>query len=289
MRKLAILKTLHYADLFDYPLRFEEIHKYLVEPLAVEVLEEALTQMGADVKQISADNGFYCLPGREEIIKLRKNREVYSRSKIKKAKRIAGVLKFIPWIKLIGVTGALAMGNSDENDDIDLMIITAPQRLWLTRGVVVTFLLLTSQYRRPKKVKDRICPNLMISENALEFSDRDLFTAHEIIQMRPIYDRENTYQKFINANRWVFDFLPNWKPKVALQLFSSSAFSEQFNHLTIQPFSFLEKLAYKLQLKFMESKKTTEVTTPSIIRFHPPDTRRRILDEYQKRVYTIPK
>lgn len=206
MKKQTILKTLHYADIFDYPLRFEEIQKYSVETLAVEVLKEILSQMGS--------GPYYCLPGREEIIELRKRREVYSQPKLKKARKVAALLKFIPWIKLIGVTGALAVENSDPGDDIDLIIVTAPKRLWLTRGLVVTFLRLTGQYRRPGKIKDKICPNLMLSKDALDFPDHDLFTAHEIVQMKPIYDRENTYQQFLQANRWLKDFLPNWRPDV---------------------------------------------------------------------------
>ena len=288
MSKQAILKTLHYADIFDYPLKVEEIYKYLVEPLTTDVLKETLSWMSADSELISTDCGFYCLPGREGVVGLRKRREVYSRPKVEKAKRIARVLKFIPWIKLIGVTGALAVGNSDEDDDIDLMIITARGRLWLTRGLVVTFLLLTGRYRRPGKIKDMVCPNLMIGDDALEFPDRDLFTAHEIVQMKPIFERGNTYQKFLQANEWIKYFLPNVETGHAPSL------PQQFNHLidsknrrldrTIQQFNFLETLAYKLQLKFMESKKTVEITTPSIIRFHPHDIRQRVLKEYQKRI-----
>lgn len=49
-------------------------------------------------------------------------------------------------------------------------------------------------------------------------------------------------------------------------------------------FNLLEKIAYKLQLKYMEKKKTVETTTPNVIRFHPNDIRQRVLKEYQKRV-----
>jgi len=213
MKKQAILKTLHYADIFHYPLRTEEIKRYTVERLTDGVLIDSLSLMVADGKLIYADN-YYCLSGREKIIELRQRREVCSEPKINKAKRIASVLKFIPWVKLIGVTGALAMGNSEEDDDIDLIIITSPRRLWLTRGIVVIFLRLTGQYRRPGKIKDKICPNLMLSQEALEFPDHDLFTAHEIAQMKPIFCRDNTYQKFLQANGWIKDFLPNWRPNV---------------------------------------------------------------------------
>ncbi len=306
MKKQAILKTLHYADIFDYPLRFEEIEKYLVERSSIGDLEEALTQMGADVKQISADGGYYCLLGREEIVELRKKRQVWSQPKLKKAERIASVLKFIPWIKLIGVTGALAMENSDEDDDIDLMIITSSKRLWLTRGLVVTFLRSTGQYRRANKIKDKICPNLMISEDTLEFHDRDLFTAHEIVQMKPIYDRENIYQKFLQANEWFKDFLPNayrhpepmakdlsrlpaGEAGMRGHLKQVERFFAPLRMTFSKPFSLLEALAYKLQLKYMKKKKTSETTTPSIIRFHPQDLRQKVLDEYQRRVYDLPK
>jgi len=49
-------------------------------------------------------------------------------------------------------------------------------------------------------------------------------------------------------------------------------------------FNLLEKLAYKLQLKYMEKKRTIEITTPSVIRFHPHDIRQKVLGEYQERV-----
>ena len=49
-------------------------------------------------------------------------------------------------------------------------------------------------------------------------------------------------------------------------------------------FDLLEKLAYKLQLRYMKPKKTTEVTTPSIIRFHPHDIRQRVLEEYKQKL-----
>jgi len=283
MSKPAIFKTLHYFDIFDYPLKVEEVHKYLVERLSVDALEKELTQMSADVKLISAGSGFYCLPGREEIIELRKKREGWSQPKLQKAKRIAGVLKFIPWIKLIGVTGALALENSDEGDDIDLVIITSPRRLWLTRGLVVTFLLLTGQYRRANKIKDRICPNLMLSEEALEFPDHDLFTAHEIVQMKPVFERENTYQKFLQANQWVEEFLPNAIESAKCKVQSAKFSSKLKTGNTL--LNSLETLAYRLQLKVMESKRTVEVTTPNVIRFHPEDIRQKVLDEYQKRVY----
>jgi hypothetical protein len=285
MSRQAILKTLHYFDLFDYPLKIEEIHRYLVESLKIDVLKEILSQMIADDKRICADNGFYCLSRREEIVELRQQREKWSRPKLEKAKKIASVLEFIPWIKLIGVTGALAMGNCDEGDDIDLMIITSSNRLWLTRGLVVTFLRLTGQYRRPGKIKDRICPNLIISEEALEFPDHDLFTAHEIAQMKPIFDRGGVCQGFIEANSWVEGFLPNAIEMSNLKSQMSNPYVKSQNFL----FDFLEKTAYKLQLGYMEKKKTIETTTPTTIRFHPQDIRQKVLDEYQRRVYDLPK
>jgi hypothetical protein len=144
---------------------------------------------------------------------------------------------------------------------------------------------LTGQYRRPGKIKDRICPNLIISEEALEFPDHDLFTAHEIAQMKPIFDRGGVCQGFIEANSWVEGFLPNAIEMSNLKSQMSNPYVKSQNFL----FDFLEKTAYKLQLGYMEKKKTIETTTPTTIRFHPQDIRQKVLDEYQRRVYDLPK
>lgn len=278
--RAAVLKTIIYADLFDYPLTASEIKKYLIGQRVDLTTFKSITGL-------SYTDGHYCLPGREKIIELRRQRQAHSQPKLKRAKQAAAVLKFIPWIKLIGVTGALAMENSDEGDDIDLMIITTRRRLWLTRGLVVTFLRLVGQYRRPGKIRDMICPNLMISEDGLEFPDRDLFTAHEIVQMKPIFERGNAHQRFLEANRWIEVFLPNTIKSAKLRVQSAKPSSKFKTRSAV--LNSLETLAHRLQLKYMEEKKTTEITTPSIIRFHPQDMRQKVLDEYQKRVYDVTK
>lgn len=216
----AILRTLAYADVFDYPLNKDEIWRWLIA--------EKRSQKTGDRKKFTRSlksildsdkihfiRGFYCLKDREKIILLRKRKEQYSASKIKLAGKVAGILRLIPWVKLVGVTGALAMRNADKEDDIDLLIITTPNRLWLTRLLAVFLLELTGKRRRPdeEKVKDKICLNMFLDENhlALPQKERDLFSAHEVYQMEPFWQEERTYQRFLKANSWSQKFLPNWK------------------------------------------------------------------------------
>lgn len=213
----AILRTLAYADVFDYPLTKEEIWKWLVGKQATgkrqKEVEKRLKENSYLLSHISYRQGFYSLKGREKIVALRKKREQYSASKLKLAGKVAGIMRLIPWVKLVGVTGALAMSNSDKGDDIDLLIITSKNRLWLTRGLVVTFLRLAGLYRRPGKIKNKICPNMFLDEAHLSIpqKERDLFSAHEVCQMKPLWEKRRTYQRYLRANQWSKEFLPNWK------------------------------------------------------------------------------
>lgn len=214
--KKEILQTLSYADVFDYPFSTSEVWKFLISQRKTRVkdVQRVLSRMSADLKLIDADNKYFFLKGRKEIIETRRKREAWSKPKIKLAEKIAGILRKIPWVKMIGVTGALAMENSNKEDDIDLLIITSKNRLWLTRGLVVTFLRLTGLYRRPGKIKDKICPNMLLDEGhlAVPKKEQDLFSAHEVCQLKVIWEKDETYQKFLKENQWSRKFLPNWKP-----------------------------------------------------------------------------
>lgn len=209
MRK-AILKTLVYADIFDYPLREKEIKKYLICP------KEVNCQIIREDKLIKQKQGYFYLKGREKIIAIRKKRKIYSEKKLEIAYQAANWLKLIPWIKMVGLTGALAMENVKDDDDIDFLIISAKKRLWLTRLLTVLLIELVAKRRRPddKKFKDKICLNMFLDEGRLTLpeNERNLFSSHEICQLKVLWQKKGVYKKFISKNRWLKKYLANWKP-----------------------------------------------------------------------------
>lgn len=214
----AILRTLAYADVFDYPLTSGELYRFLIVDKndSYSDFRRALTRIKTNDKRINTNGEYSFLQGRKEIVAVRKQRKAWSASKLKLAEKVAGILRLIPWVKLIGITGALAMNNSKKDDDLDLLIVTSKNRLWLTRLFSVFLVELIGKRRRPgdKKVKDKICLNMLLDEShlAIPEKERDLFSAHEVCQMKPLWEKERTYQKFLKANQWSQKFLPNWKP-----------------------------------------------------------------------------
>lgn len=220
MEKLqkAILKTLAYADVFGYPLISKELYRFLIadEVFSSVSFRKAFTRINANEKRIDTNGKYFFLRGRKGVVSLRKKREKWSQNKLQIAQKVAKWLKTIPFIKMVAVTGNLAMNNSDKDDDIDLLIIAGKNRLWLTRFLTVLLVELVANRRRPgdKEVEDKICLNMFLDENHLEIPEKeqDLFSAHEVCQLKPIWHKGNTYQEFITQNQWYQKFLPNWKP-----------------------------------------------------------------------------
>ncbi|MFZ5365795.1 MAG: hypothetical protein ACOZBZ_00700 [Patescibacteria group bacterium] len=299
--KKAILSTLAYGDIFNYPLTKEEIWKWLIWE------ERRAKREGRRERefnhwfefvlnscQIRVTQGFYHLPDRENIVKLRKKREAWSQQKLKLAEKVAGILREIPWIKMTGITGALAMKNSQENDDIDLLIITSRNRLWLTRFLTVFLVELFSKRRHPQdlEVKDKICLNMFLDEDhlAVPEKERDLFSAHEVLQLKPIWSRDNLYERFLRENAWVEKYLPNGIDikNQKLNIKNIYRISKLFSFLIfLCNFTFFERLSKKFQLWYMRDRRTTEKISDGIIRFHPQDARIWVLKEYRKRLKKI--
>lgn len=209
----AILKTLAYGDVFDYPLTLSELHQFLIkEKTSLKDLGKALTE----IKEVTQDGQFFFLKKWQKIVQVRQKRFGWSQKKLKIAQRVAKYLKLIPFIKMVAVTGNLAMNNAEQKDDIDLLIVTSQNRLWLTRLLTVFLVELAANRRRPKdqEVEDKICLNMFLAEDCLQVPEKeqDLFSAHEVCQLKPIWHKDNTYQEFITQNQWYQKFLPNWKP-----------------------------------------------------------------------------
>ncbi len=287
----SILKTLAYADIFDYPLTAREIHKWLISKKAVKL--QALQGQALKLK-IQRTKSFYHLPNRQNIVSLRQSRQQFSLLKLRKAQKITKLLRLIPSIKLVAITGALSMNNSNKNDDIDLMIITKNNRLWLTRLLAILILEITGNRRRPQKHSvperniDKFCLNLWLDESvlAIKKSRQTLYTAHEIAQIKPLFDRGNTYQKFLSLNSWVKSFLPNALPKAAMTLQGQALkSSSNTSHLKIS--NLLNSFAFKLQYFYMKSKITREKVSLHSAFFHPRPTGQIVLKQYQARKRSV--
>src|SRR3990172_1629516 len=220
----SILKTLIYADIFDYPLKINEIHKWLIgRKTTLLQIEKALDKLVKSSRQrrglpetakLKVKSGYYFLPKRARIVGIRKRREKQSKIYFRKAKILSQLLKIIPWIKLVGVSGGLAMENAGKSDDIDLFIITSKNHLWISRLIALGLLSLVGQRRKTggkgRKIAGKLCVNTLLEEDRLEQASKDIFVAHEVLQMRVLWQRDEVYSKYLADNEWAFKFLPNW-------------------------------------------------------------------------------
>lgn len=257
--------SLKYHDIFNYPLTIEELKKWKIGPKFLIFNSQFL---------INKKSNFYFINKREKIVKKRLQNEKYSKKKLVIAKKAANLISKIPTVSFIGVTGSLAMMNSNKNSDIDLIIITKPNTLWNTRLICYLVIWFFGyKIRKPNNrfEKDKLCLNMWLDEANLVWDkkDRNIYTAHEIAQIIPLVNKNNNYENFLYLNRWILSYWPN---AVSVQ---STKFKVQKQQKLSIRYSVLgtifEKIAFKLQYFYMRNKITTEIVTPSKAIFHKND------------------
>ena len=100
----AALQTVAYADIFDYPLTALEIHRYLTGVRApVEAVKRALEEEHLFVRI----GDYFTLPGREEIVSIRTQREVRSRNLMPRAIQYGRILGALPYVRMVALTGCV--------------------------------------------------------------------------------------------------------------------------------------------------------------------------------------
>ncbi len=195
----SVFHTLAYADVFDYPLTADEVYRYL--PLADASFDE-VAQILADETFFSKTEDYYTLRGREGIVETRQRRAQVAMRLWHKATRYGQIIASLPFVRMVAVTGSLAMNNTDEGKDIDYMIVAAPNHLWTSRALT----LLVARIAKLEGV--HLCPNYLVTTNALELEEHSLYVAHELAQMVPLSGVE-IYEEMRRLNEWMADYLPN--------------------------------------------------------------------------------
>lgn len=279
----AVLKTLSYADIFDYPLKAWEIHKWLVgRKVSLHQIEKVLRRKNLELR-IKHQDGYYFLKNRKGLVKKRLERERQSKRLLRQASWVGEILKIIPSVKLVGISGNLSMENATRVDDIDFFIITKKGRLWISRLITLLILNLLGKRRQrgEKKVSGKVCVNILVEEDQLEQKNKDLYTAHEILQLRVLWQRQEVYTKFLEENNWAFKFLPNWTASVKVKSSNKKKDKNHQGYYSSSLIDGLEYLAKLLQLRYMGSPSGKERVSSGALYFHPRDYREEILKKYR--------
>lgn len=81
-------------------------------------------------------------------------------------KKTLAIIKIIPFIRMIVLTGSMAEGRASEQSDIDLFIQVEEGKLWSTRFFVTLVLQLLGLRRTDTDIAGKVCLNWFATFNA---------------------------------------------------------------------------------------------------------------------------
>jgi len=284
-----VLDTLLYASIFNYPLSFEEV--WLRLQSITHINEEHTNDLLRGLiqsKKISFFQGYYFVTGSSVDLTSLHKRKQNSILKLQTAKKIISKISWIPWLESVCVTGSVAANNTQDDDDIDLLVITSNKRLWITRFLLIITLEILHVRRRPgvKIFKDKFCLNMFMEKDSMliEPENRNQYTAHELLQTVCIYEKNQNYHDFIKLNNWVKNYLSNWYTSKINDngdyKYQSTAHSKP-NFVITWILDGVNRLFYLSQLIYMKKKQSSETIQYCRAFFHPNSVKSRILKRFE--------
>lgn len=247
-KERELFEIIVFFDLFNFPLTFYEIKKYLEVKEKVndlyQLLENLITRHKIEVK-----NGFYFLKNREEIVGIRRNRYNYSLRKIKIAKKFARIFALLPFIQTIYLVNSIGAYNLRDNSDIDFFIITKKERIWLSRFFTAGLAKILHKRPNKKTKRDKICLSFYLAEDNLDLSklklsDSDPYFDYWERNLYLLVNKKNgAHERLIRENN-LEHFYNNIDLKESRKKSVSPGILASF-------FKHLEGLAKSLQLRIM--------------------------------------
>lgn len=296
----SILFTISYFDVFDYPVTSFEVWRYLFGFRAD--LDQVILKLDEMIRigKIEMKYGFYFLPERSNLVRLRQIKYDISEKFWNRAVLAAKILSYVPFIKMIAIVNSLAFFNCDQNSDIDFFIVTQKNKIWTARAFSSLLLHILGLRRHGKKVAKRICLSFYISEEKPDLSyiakdDLGFFVAFWIAQMAPIINFGQTFESFHAANFWTRKFLPNSGNNITDYYIN---FKRPLLSKTLKGWGeflfkkdFFENTVRKIQMKRIEQSQKkwgnpkSVITNDYILKFHPIDLRVAYKEKLKKNLH----
>jgi hypothetical protein len=199
----AIARSVLYASLFDYPLTLAQLRQTLIESRQTPTdILNTYRRSAALRELISFEDGYFFPTGRADLLAERRRREVRSRAFLRAHRLLLQLIAAMPYVRMVSLSGSIAHLNLESGGDLDLFIVTQGGHVWSAAVGVVLLAKLLGRRRT-------LCANYIVSDAALSFESADLFTASQIINLKPLTGA-GTYRRILELNPFVRRFYPNF-------------------------------------------------------------------------------
>ncbi|MBI2798392.1 hypothetical protein HYX70_03825 [Candidatus Saccharibacteria bacterium] len=205
----AILDLLSYFAVFELPLSAGQIYQYLpvkTTPVAVRVHLSKLIKRG----KLQAIDDRYGLRG-VNYNKLQAFAANQPRL-LKKAKRWSRVFAALPFVKSVVLVSSVAYGCPTEDSDIDMVVVTSPNRIYLTKAYLYG-LFHRFDIDSSKQKQNRLGISALFSTNGVKF-ERDVYGLDPqrlpwLLTAQPLYGA-HTWYELLKNNSFVRQNAPNY-------------------------------------------------------------------------------
>ncbi|MDP2625005.1 MAG: hypothetical protein Q8P27_02350 [Candidatus Peregrinibacteria bacterium] len=302
--KQAVLSTLAFFDLFEYPLTKEETIQYLFK-IQPDLHHVELTLNESNL--IRHRGNYFQLAHDHDYIRIRHEREIISREYWKKIDKYRKLLAMTPYIQFVGVCNTLAYNNANENSDIDLFIVVKPGRLFLSRIILTFWMQIFGVRRHGNKIAGRFCLSFFTTSDNLNLESLrkgplDIYLAYWVKTLKPIYGDPKIYHGLLEINEpWLKSMFAAPTQPQTDQLKPGSKKAERFKKWCEKMLDkrWGRKLEVKLgqwQLKRAREKRsalgideqdTAIIIRRDILKFHNVDKREVIYTEWIKKLQSM--
>jgi hypothetical protein len=284
----SILRVLLYFRVFNYPIKKEELFQYVCSDNKIEV-QSSLARLIGD-GYVHAKDDFIWVMNDQGIIADRVSGNSKAEKFLDIARRQAKLLSWFPFIKCICISGSLSKLYMDDHSDIDYFIIAKERRLWLTK-FLMSAIVETLEFLGLERY---FCPNYIITENNLTITDRNVYTAMEIITLIPLFNKKE-YERFLTANSWIKEYFPyygmnlvtnSYRPRMdALNRIWKSRF---FTWMDTYVFKFYKRrFSRKIRSGKIVAFDNDMVITENDFKLHLSGHRQRILRKHQDNIWAF--
>ena len=247
----AIIQVLRYYAFFSYPPTEDELYVFLPRKTSRAHFHTALESLvKKDIllhKNIEGTVRYQILRN-EQIFDIYTLKQKRGQTQYMKAQSILKYFHCIPTLKYLGISGSLSMLNIGNKSDIDIFVITAPAAIWQTRFMLLVFKRIMTVFSPSISIK--LCFNLFFAENGLglRFEKRTRYIGHEILQLKTIINKDQTYETLVAENGWIVKYFPNVHINLVNQK-PASRKSEKSDLLT-----YIEEVTKKIQTWWLQRK-----------------------------------